>query len=229
MGDQMRQWLSFPAGAVLALCLFVAPDGAFGLSHTTSTALSLEPGSFVALTGNQQNYPPGTEIHGAFDDVGQLVLEDFFVPTIDADINTRFIFDVVPDTIRATVFQDGTVETEEFLITITRQAQGSPDAGPSPFPFVLTTGSVTRGPCGQAAPLTSNGTALDFNTGTATMIGSVCIHELGDNTAYDQVFSILLAGTFDPVPTPVPEPSTAALLALGLLATLRAARSTCGK
>jgi hypothetical protein len=220
---------NFPVAAILVAFVLVAPDAAFALSHTTSTTFSLEPGSFVALTGNQTNYPAGTELHGEFDEAGRLVLGDFFVPTIDADINTRFIFDVVPDTISATVLQDGTVETEEFLVTITRQAQGSPDAGPTPFPFLLTTGSVTRGPCGQAAPLTSSGTPLNFNTGTATFIGSVCIHELGDNTGFDQVFSILLAGTFDPVPTPVPEPSTAALLALGLLATLRAARSTRGK
>jgi hypothetical protein len=157
--------------------------------------------SFSALSGDTGPYPTAATFTGAFDEVsGTVMLENFFIPDIRFSFQDVFTFEVqdppgIPtDVLTVEILPDGSVVSNPFGVTI--ELLGPSPAGPTPFPFFVTTGLVDRERCGDAGPLISHGTPLDPHTGAVTILGSVCVYELGDDPEFDTPFSLRLDGRF---------------------------------
>jgi hypothetical protein len=157
--------------------------------------------SFAAVAGDIELYPDATLFPSVFDDgTSLLVLSGIFIPPVEASFNEIFTFQLLDpngaptDTIVTTVFPDGTIDSGSFNMEVTQHSESGEIS--STFSFLLTTGEVSRGQCGAAGPLTTQGVPLDPLDATTSLVGNVCITQIG-GLPFNKPFNVALTGTID--------------------------------
>lgn len=226
--ESSRRGAWLPAGVVALVCLLFQPAAARALT----TQFVLNPSlSLVAMNGDFTNYASNTALSFQLDfdqAVGSVIpvsFGNFTLPDVQIALGGRYSFTVQSPQNGFSGTLDlatGALLSNPVTVLLQQISSNGVVSSSSIFSLSLTTGTINRGACGQFAGGPLSGTAMNLNTGAATLVAAGCLPPSAPST----LFGLRLAGATPPFP--VPESGTLLLLGSGLIGLAGARRGRLG-
>jgi hypothetical protein len=149
----------------------------------------------------------------------------FTLPDVQIALGGRYSFSVQSPQNGFTGTLDlatGAIPSNPVTVLLQQISSNEVVSSSSIFSLSLTTGTINRGACGQFAGGPLSGTAMDLNTGAATLVAAGCLPSSAPST----LFGLRLSGATPPFP--VPESGTLPLLGSGLAGLACPGEDACG-